>query len=102
MLEQQEATAAWFASLLAQRDRKRANELGLRVLASALSAAVIVAVDIWQKDDGKDDLLALVDRAFTELAERLQDLEPSRGGRRSARKAPAKRGRQDPNVRPRD
>jgi hypothetical protein len=57
------------ATPLARKRGVREDELRLRVTASALLAAVGVALDLWQKGDGKDDLLALVDRAIDSLAE---------------------------------
>ena len=40
----------------------------VRVVGSALLAAVSVALEVWQSDDGKGDLLALLDQATEALA----------------------------------
>ena len=75
------------APLLAHKTRARPDELQLRVIGSAMLAAVFVALDVWQKDGGKGDLLALFDRAIDALAEGMSGLPSSVGGR----DAPAKR-----------
>ena len=75
MLEQQDSGHELLASLLARRPGARADELELRVIASAFGAAVIIAVDEWQKHDGKGDLLELVDRAVDALAAGLRELD---------------------------
>jgi hypothetical protein len=46
------------------------------VIAASLFGAVSVALDVWQEDDGRGDLLALLDRATDALAE-LQPTAPS-------------------------
>src|SRR4029450_4101775 len=50
------------------------DELSLHVVGSALLAAVTVALDRWQKDEGNSDLLALLDRATDALAEGAREL----------------------------
>src|SRR5262245_6679733 len=50
--------------------------LQLRVTAGALVAAVTVALDEWERDDGKSDLLTLVDEAFEALAAGARGLQP--------------------------
>ena len=50
--------------------------LELRVTAGALVAAVTIALDEWQRDDGKSDLLTLVDDAFEALAAGARGLRP--------------------------
>jgi AcrR family transcriptional regulator len=52
------------------------DELRLQVVGAALLAAVSVALDRWQTDDGKSDLLALLDRATGALAEGALELRP--------------------------
>src|SRR5262245_750015 len=64
--------AEFFAS-----KRSPVDDLRLQVVGSALLAAVSVALDRWQKDDGKTDLLALLARAIDELAEGARELERS-------------------------
>jgi AcrR family transcriptional regulator len=57
--------------------RKRAappDELTLRVTAAALLAAVSVALDVWQRGDGRSDLVALLDQAIDSLAEGVREL----------------------------
>ena len=68
------------APLLAAKRGAAADELALRVIGSALLAAVTVALDLWQKDDGKSDLLALLDQATDALAEGMHELQPSPRG----------------------
>jgi MftR C-terminal domain len=63
------------APLLAHKRGTSADELHLRVVGSALIAAVFVALDLWQKDGGKGDLLALLDDATDALAEGLRELQ---------------------------
>jgi AcrR family transcriptional regulator len=60
--------------------RGAADTLRLRVIGSALLAAVMVAGDRWQETDGKSDLIALLDEATDVLAEGMQGLESSRDG----------------------
>jgi MftR C-terminal domain len=45
------------------------------VIAAAFGAAIITAIDAWQTDDGKSDLLELADRATDALARGLQELK---------------------------
>ena len=42
---------------------------------AALLAAVSIALDLWQQDGGKSDLLALLDRTTDTLAVSMRDLE---------------------------
>jgi hypothetical protein len=51
--------------------------MSLHVVGSAVLAAVAVAADRWQQDDGKSDLLALFDRAMDALAEGACELRRS-------------------------
>jgi AcrR family transcriptional regulator len=65
------------------------DDLSLRVVGSALLAAVTVALDRWRKDEGNSDLLALLDRATDALAEGARELRrnPRRpAGARSSRR----------------
>jgi AcrR family transcriptional regulator len=50
------------------------DDLGLRVLSAALTSTIIVALDAWVRDDGKRDLMALLDEAMTALAAGLREL----------------------------
>jgi AcrR family transcriptional regulator len=63
-----------FAQLVAARRGGPADELALRVIGSGLLAAVTVALDLWQRDDGKSDLLALLDQATHALATGVREL----------------------------
>jgi MftR C-terminal domain len=63
------------APLLARERGTSTDELHLRVVGSALIAAVFVALDLWQKDGGKRDLLVLLDDATDALAKGLRELQ---------------------------
>ena len=65
------------APLLAAKRGVPNDELTLPVVGSALLAAVTVALDLWQRDDGKPDLLALLDQATDALAKGMGELQPS-------------------------
>ena len=65
------------APLLARKRGARTDDLRLRVIGSSLLAAVSVALDLWQKDSGKSDLLALLDQATDALADAMGELQPS-------------------------
>jgi AcrR family transcriptional regulator len=60
------------------KQRGADDELRLRVIGTALLAAVSVALDLWQKSDGKRDLLALLDQATDALAEGMHELKVKR------------------------
>jgi AcrR family transcriptional regulator len=60
--------------LLAQKRGAPVDDLTLRVVGSSLLAAVSVALDRWQADDGKTDLLALLDQATETLARGMREL----------------------------
>ncbi len=53
------------------------DDLRLRVNLAALFAAVIVAVERWQHDDGREDLIELLDRSIDAMAEGMSDLQSS-------------------------
>jgi hypothetical protein len=57
-----------------RKRRAPTDELKLREIASALFGAVTVALDLWQRDGGKSDLLALLDKAIDTLAEGTREL----------------------------
>jgi AcrR family transcriptional regulator len=80
-LETQESGGEALASVLAQRRRTPLDELRVRMIVTALGAAVAVAMDLWQKDDGKGDLLVLLDQTIDALADGMRELEPSRSAR---------------------
>jgi len=68
---------------LLRRKKGAVDELHVRVAASALLGAVMVALDRWQRADGATDLLALVDEATDALADCTRELETSQRSRRS-------------------
>jgi MftR C-terminal domain len=65
------------ASLFARKRGTDPDELSLRVIGSSLFAAVFVALDLWQRDGGKNDLLTLLDQATDALAAGMRELQPS-------------------------
>jgi AcrR family transcriptional regulator len=67
-VEEQTRGIEQLTEVFATRRGARVDELTLRVVGSAMLAAVSVALDAWQRDDGKADLLALLDRATDALA----------------------------------
>jgi AcrR family transcriptional regulator len=62
------------AAYLARPRGLAVDDLGLRVLSAALTSTIIVALDAWVRDDGKSDLMALLDEAMTALAAGLRAL----------------------------
>ena len=78
MLVQQGSGGDALAALLAQKRGLPHDDLAARVMAAAFGAAVITAIDAWHRDDGKSDLLELVDRAMDALGRGLRELSPSR------------------------
>jgi AcrR family transcriptional regulator len=85
-LDEQTQGIEQIARFLTSKRGNPVDELSLQVVGSALLAAVAVALDRWQKDEGKSDLLALLDRATDALAEGAVELRQSKAGRA----APAK------------
>jgi AcrR family transcriptional regulator len=79
-LDEQTQGIDHIARFLATKRGNPVDDLKLRVVGSALLAAVSVALDRWQKDEGKSDLLALLDRATEALAEGTRELRPSEAG----------------------
>jgi hypothetical protein len=63
---------------LLRQKKGAADELHVRVTASALLGAVMIALDRWQAAGGTPDLLALVDEATDALADCTRELETSR------------------------
>jgi AcrR family transcriptional regulator len=62
------------AEWLAENRGASVDDLSLRVAGSALLAAVSVALDAWQRDGGRTDLLALFDEATDALAAFAREL----------------------------
>jgi AcrR family transcriptional regulator len=75
LLNEQDTGSEMMASLLAQSHGQPADEFGLRVLASAFGSAITIALAKWVQEDGKSDLMALVDQALEALAAGVGDLE---------------------------
>jgi hypothetical protein len=71
LLEAQ-SEAEEFASVLARR--RGADELQIRVVIAALGAIIVAALDAWQRDDGKGDLLAIFDRMTKALVDGVSEL----------------------------
>src|SRR5262245_61206209 len=69
------------AGFLATKRGTQPDQLTIQVVGSALLAAVSVALDTWQKNGGKDDLLTLLDQATDALAEGTRELRRSKAGR---------------------
>jgi hypothetical protein len=62
--------------LFGGRRASRTELMRVRVVGSALLAAVSVALEAWQSDDGRSDLLALLDQATEALAASMSELGP--------------------------
>jgi AcrR family transcriptional regulator len=73
-LDEQTRGIEQLAPLLVRKRGAPTDELKLRVIGSALFGAVTVALDLWQRDGGKSDLLALLDKAIDTLAEGMREL----------------------------
>jgi AcrR family transcriptional regulator len=76
-LDEQTQGIDHIARFLATKRGTPVDDLRLKVVGSALLAAVGIALDRWQRDDGKSDLLALLDRATDALAEGARELRQS-------------------------
>jgi AcrR family transcriptional regulator len=55
------------AVLLAERLGRQEDEFALRIVSRVIVAAVVAAYEAWLSDDGKDDIVALVDQALAIL-----------------------------------
>jgi AcrR family transcriptional regulator len=75
------------ATLLAHKRGARTDDLRLRVIGSSLLAASTIALDLWQKDSGKSDLLAILDQATDALADAMSELQSSPRHRNAPAKA---------------
>jgi hypothetical protein len=73
-LEEQTRGVEQLTELLGRERGAGVDDLGLRVLGSAMLASVSVALDAWQRDGGKPDLLELLDRATDALAAATREL----------------------------
>jgi hypothetical protein len=63
-----------FAAHLAERRGLKPDDLKVQVLAAAFTSAIVVALDAWVRDDGRSDLMALLDQAVTALAAGMREL----------------------------
>ena len=64
MRQQQAHWAAGLAEILADRLGQRPDNLQVRAIAAAVAAAVWVAAEEWQAQDGREKLGALIDQAL--------------------------------------
>jgi AcrR family transcriptional regulator len=78
-LEEQNHGIEQVALLLASKRGTPVEDLSLQVVGAALLAAVSVALERWQKDQGTSDLLALFDDAVDALGAVARDLS-AKGG----------------------
>jgi AcrR family transcriptional regulator len=62
--QQQAHWAAAIAAILADRLGERPDVLEVRIIAAAVAAAVWVAIEEWQAQDGREKLGALIDQAL--------------------------------------
>jgi AcrR family transcriptional regulator len=74
-LENQLSAGEEIAQQFAPTRGLAADDLGIAVTAAALIAAVGVALDRWQRTDGKADLLQLLNEAIDALAKTAADLQ---------------------------
>jgi AcrR family transcriptional regulator len=81
MRQQQAGWATAVAGILADRLGERPDNLEIRIIAAAVAAAVWVAIEEWQAQDGEGELGALIDQALgTVLAGPLRAM-PTRSKR---------------------
>lgn len=73
-LDQQVATVGAIFPQLAQALGGDPDDLDLRVMLTAMFAAMIVAVERWQHDDGREELIDVVDAAVASLAANRPEL----------------------------
>ena len=64
MRQQEAGWAAQLAEILADRLGERPDNLQIRIIAAAVAAAVWVAIEEWQAQDGREELGALIDQAL--------------------------------------
>jgi AcrR family transcriptional regulator len=78
-LSSSEGQSSELAATLARR-HSVPDDRQLRVTLGALSAAVTIAIDEWQRDGGKSDLLSLFDQTVDALATGIGELQPTSPG----------------------
>jgi AcrR family transcriptional regulator len=64
MRQQQAGWAAAVAEILADRLGERPDNLEVRTIAAAVAAALFVAIEEWQAQDGREELGALIDQVL--------------------------------------
>jgi AcrR family transcriptional regulator len=89
LLSSTESPGSEMAAALAHRHV--ADERQLRVTVGALSAAVTIAIDEWQRDGGKADLLSLFDQTVDALTTGIGELQPRTPPQRASNTAPRSR-----------
>jgi hypothetical protein len=90
LLSSTESPGSELAAALAHRHHVP-DERQLRATAGALSAAVTIAIDDWQRDGGKADLLSLFDQTVDALATGIGELQPRTPPQRASDAAPRSR-----------
>jgi AcrR family transcriptional regulator len=81
MRQQQAGWATAVAEILADRLGERRDNLEVRIIAAAVAAAVWVAMEEWQAQDGKGDLGALIDQALGTVLDAPLRATPTRSTR---------------------
>jgi AcrR family transcriptional regulator len=74
---------AEIADALARRNRQP-DDLQLRATAGAFSAAITIAIDEWQRDGGKSNLLDIFDETVDALATGIGELQPRPQSKRAS------------------
>jgi AcrR family transcriptional regulator len=73
-VEEQTRGVELLGPMLAGKRGANPDDLSLRIVGAALLAAVSVALDVWQRDGGKGDLIAILDEATDALSEGIGEL----------------------------
>jgi AcrR family transcriptional regulator len=81
MRQQQAHWAAELAEILADRLDERPDNLEVRIIAAAVAAAVWVAAEEWQAQDGRRELGALIDQALGTVLDAPLQSTPTRSKR---------------------
>jgi AcrR family transcriptional regulator len=81
MRQQQAHWAAELAEILADRLGERPDSLEVRIIAAAIAAAVWVAAEEWQAQDGREELGALIDQALGTVLDAPLQSTPTRSPR---------------------
>jgi AcrR family transcriptional regulator len=87
-LSSTESHSSEIAAALAHRDNVP-DDRQLRAVIGALSAAVTIAIDDWQRDGGKSDLISLFDQTVDALATGIGELQPRTTSNQASSPAPA-------------